>query len=144
MFWQKRPTSLTHIADKAEFQGDLHAEGSVLVSGIVHGNVEVIGDMEIGQTGLVEGPEVRAQSLTIHGVVKSRIIVDGRVSISRTGRIEGDVTAKEYDVAPGAVIEGHFSSATVAEAKALPMSAYPDMSVRTSDAEFVPRDDYRS
>ncbi|MEB3212270.1 MAG: polymer-forming cytoskeletal protein [Leptolyngbyaceae bacterium] len=143
MFWQKRPTSLTHIADKAEFQGDIHVEGSFLVSGVVHGNVDVIGDMEIGQTGLVEGPEIRAQSLTIHGVVKSRIVVDGRVSISRTGRVEGDVIAKEYDVAPGAVIEGHFSSSGIADAKALPMSVYPDMAVR-GDAEFVSREDYRS
>ncbi len=143
MFWQKRPASITYLADKSEFQGDVHVEGSLRVDGIVHGNVEVIGDMEVGQTGLVEGPEIRAQSLVIHGVVKSHIVVEGRLSISRTGRIEGDVTAKEYDVAPGAIIEGHFSSSGSSETRALPMSVYPELAVR-SETEFVQREEYRS
>lgn len=143
MFWQKRSASITYLAEKSEFQGDIHVEGSLRVDGIVHGNVEVIGDMEVGQTGLVEGPEIRAQNLVIHGVIKSHILVEGRVSISRTGRVEGDVTAKEYDVAPGAIIEGHFSSSGASEAKALPMSVYPELAVR-NEAEFAQQEDYRA
>jgi len=149
MFWKKRPASITYLADKSEFQGDIHVEGSLRVDGIVHGNVEVIGDMEIGQTGLVEGPEIRAQNLVIHGVVKTRLVIESRLSISRTGRVEGDVIAKEYDVAPGAIIEGHFSSSGSApESKALPMSPYPEASypdlMNRSDGELLQREDYRS
>lgn len=143
MFWQKRAASITYLADKSEFQGDVHVDGNLRVDGIVHGNIEVIGDMEIGQTGLVEGSEIRAQNLVIHGVVKTHVIVENRVSISRTGRVEGDVIAKEYDVAPGAIIEGHFSSSGASESKALPMSSYPELAAR-SEPELVQREDYRA
>lgn len=143
MFWQKRAASITYLADKSEFQGDIHVDGNLRVDGIIHGTVEVIGDMEIGQTGLVEGPEIRAKNLVVHGVVKTHIVAENRVSISRTGRVEGDVIAKEYDVAPGAIIEGHFSSSGATESRALPMSAYPELAGR-SEPEFVQREDYRS
>ncbi len=145
MFWQKRASTITYLAEKTEFQGDCHVDGNLRVDGIVHGNVEVMGDMEIGQSGLVEGPEIHAHNLVLHGVVKSHIHVEGRVSISRTGRLEGDVFAKEYDVAPGAQILGHFSSSSAEappESKALPMSQYSEMTPQ-NQAELLQREEYR-
>lgn len=141
MFWQKRTASITYLADKTEFQGDLHVEGNLRIDGIVHGNVEVRGEIEIGQSGLVEGPEIRAQNLVIHGVVKARIVAEGRLSISRTGRLEGDVTAKEYDIAPGANVMGHFASSASLESKALPMSSYPELLTR-NEPEFAQQEEY--
>lgn len=148
MFWQKRASTITYLADKTEFQGDCHVDGNLRVDGIVHGTVEVMGDMEIGQSGLVEGPEVRANNLIVHGVVKAHIHVEGRLSISRTGRLEGDVFAKEYDVAPGAQILGHFSSSasvpeSLPESRALPMSQYAEMPTQ-SQSELLQREEYRS
>ncbi|MGB3495404.1 MAG: polymer-forming cytoskeletal protein [Elainellaceae cyanobacterium] len=146
MFWQKRTSTITYLADKTEFQGDVHVDGNLRVDGIVHGNIEVLGDMEIGQSGLVEGAELQAHNLVVHGVVKAHIHIEGRLSISRTGRIEGDVFAKEYDVAPGAQVLGHFSSSMpepLPESKALPMSQYPEMTPQ-SQAELLKQEEYRS
>ncbi len=131
MFRRKRSSSLTYLGATSEFQGSLHVEGGLRIDGVVHGTVEVLGDMEISQTGLVEGPELRAHNLIVHGVIKARVIVEGRLSLSRTARIEGDVTASSLDIEPGAFYVGHISTA---EVKALPITGqYPELIGREED-----------
>ncbi|MDX2213386.1 MAG: polymer-forming cytoskeletal protein [Oculatellaceae cyanobacterium bins.114] len=110
MFGRKQTTSLTYLSATSEFQGTLNVEGNLRVDGIIHGTVEVRGDMEISQSGLVEGPELRARNLVVHGVVKARVIAEGRLTLSRTARIEGDVTANSLDIEAGAFYVGYIST----------------------------------
>jgi cytoskeletal protein CcmA (bactofilin family) len=125
MFGRKQANLLTYISEKSEFQGDLHVEGNLRVDGIIHGTVEVRGDMEVSATGLVEGPELRARNVIVHGVIKARVLVEGRLTLSRTSRLEGDVTANSLDIEAGAYYVGHIATADV---KALPGAAqYPEL-----------------
>lgn len=118
MFRRRQNTgSLTYISEKSEFQGDLHVEGNLRVDGIIHGNVEVRGDLEVSQTGLIEGPELRAVNLIVHGVVKSRVIAEGRLTLSRSARLEGDVNATSLDIEAGSYYIGYI---TTTDTKALP------------------------
>lgn len=121
MFFARKPAvssgSLTYLGEKCEVNGDIHLEGNLRVDGIVHGNVEVLGDMEVSHTGLVEGLEIHARNLIIHGVVKARLIVDGKLSVSKTARLEGDVTAGAIDIEGGAFYTGHMATT---DAKSLP------------------------
>jgi len=109
----------TYIAPNSEFQGTIHAEGDLLVDGVIHGTVEVRGDMKISESGLVEGPEVRAHNLIVDGVIKARVIVEGRLTLTRTARLEGDVNANALSIEPGAFYVGYIETG---EAKALPGS----------------------
>lgn len=110
-------SSLTYLAANSEFQGTMHVEGNLRVDGVVHGTVEVRGDMEISSGGLVEGPEVRARNLVVHGVVKARIVAEGRLTLSRTARLEGDVVANALDIEAGAFYVGYIETG---DAKVLP------------------------
>ncbi|MGB3612303.1 MAG: polymer-forming cytoskeletal protein [Elainellaceae cyanobacterium] len=112
-------SSITYLGAKSEFQGDIHLEGNLRVDGIIHGNVDVVGDMEVSQSGLVEGPELRVHNLVVHGVIKSTVIVEGRLSLSRTARLEGSVTASSLDIEPGAFYSGHISTT---DQKTLPVT----------------------
>lgn len=120
MLFARKPaavlTSLTYISEKTEIQGDLHAEGNLRVDGVIHGTVDIRGDMEVSVTGLVEGAEIQANNLVVHGVVKARITAQGRLTLSRTARLEGDVTANSIDIEAGAFYIGHIATA---DAKAL-------------------------
>ncbi|MBW4522564.1 MAG: polymer-forming cytoskeletal protein [Scytolyngbya sp. HA4215-MV1] len=100
----------TYLAASSEFQGTLHVEGNLLVDGIVHGTVEVRGDMEISENGLVEGPEVRARNLVVHGVLKARVLVDGKLTLTNTARLEGDVVASALGIEPGAFYVGYIET----------------------------------
>lgn len=140
MIWGRQTSSITYLGEKSEFQGDLHVEGNLRVDGIVHGNVEVLGDMEISQSGLVEGTELKANNLVVHGVIKARIYVQGRLSISRTARLEGDVTASSLDIEPGAFYIGHIatqdSKTTTSSSAPLPVTdPYPEL-MSTKDAKY--------
>lgn len=122
MFGRKQSSTLTYLSEKSEFQGTLHIEGNLRVDGVIHGTVEVRGDMEISHTGLVEGPEIHARNLIVHGVVKSRIVAEGRLTLSRTARLEGDVTAHSIDIEAGAFYLGHITTSDAGE-KALPATS---------------------
>jgi cytoskeletal protein CcmA (bactofilin family) len=109
--------SSTYIAANSEFNGNLHVEGSLRVQGIIHGAVEVRGDMEVLASGLVEGPEVRAHNILVHGVIKARVVAEGRLTLSRTARLEGDVAASALEIEAGAFYVGYIETG---DAKVLP------------------------
>ena len=117
--------NITYLAHGSEFQGVLHVEGNLRVDGIVHGTVEVRGDMAISSTGLIEGPEIRAHNIVIDGVVKARIVADGKLTLTQNARLEGDVVAKALDFAPGAFYLGYIETR---EIKNLPgMGGLPEL-----------------
>jgi cytoskeletal protein CcmA (bactofilin family) len=104
----RRPTSLlTYLGETTELEGELHLEGLLRIDGIVHGVVDVQGDIEITAMGLVEGPEVRAHNLIVHGVLKSPVYVTGKLILSRTAQLEGDVVAGAVEIEPGAYYSGY-------------------------------------
>lgn len=126
MFGRKQNRALTYLSATSEFRGDLNVEGNLRVDGIVHGTVDVQGDMEVSQSGLVEGPELRANNIIVHGVVKARVVAEGRLTLTRTARLEGDVTAQSLDIEVGAFYTGHIDTSDV---KALPVTPtkYPEL-----------------
>jgi cytoskeletal protein CcmA (bactofilin family) len=134
MFKRSQVASLTYLSEKTEFQGDLHVEGNLRIDGIIHGNVEVRGDLEISKSGLVEGAELRANNIVLHGVVKARVIAQGRLTLSRTSRLEGDVSANSLDIEAGAFYVGYISTT---DTKALPGTGkLPELMSR--DGESLP------
>ena len=123
MFWRRQApepsSSQTYLSAESEFQGNINTGGDLRVDGIIHGNVAVEGDMEVSETGLAEGTELRARNLTVHGVVKARIIVQERLTLSKTARLQGDVNAHSLNIEPGAYYIGYI---TTTDNKALPGS----------------------
>lgn len=119
MLRRKAAPLLTYLSQKTEFEGILHAEGMLRVDGIVHGTVEVQGDLEISSTGLIEGPEVKAHNLVVHGVLKARVVAQGKLTLSRTARLEGDVVAGSLEIETGAFYTGFIETR---DAKTLPPS----------------------
>ncbi len=120
MFSRKPASALTYLSATSEFQGDLKVEGNLRIDGIVHGTVEVRGDVEISQNGLVEGEVLRARDIIVHGIIKARVVAEGRLTLSRTARLEGNVTANSLDIEAGAYYTGHI--ATTDDSKVLPTS----------------------
>ncbi len=114
---QPKKVGPTYIAPNSEFQGNMHVEGDLLVDGVIHGNVNVRGDVVISETGLVEGVEFRARNVVVHGVLKARVMLEGTLSLSRTARLEGDVNANALSVESGAFYLGYIETGDI---KALP------------------------
>jgi cytoskeletal protein CcmA (bactofilin family) len=135
---QPKKVGPTYIAPNSEFQGTMHVEGDLLVDGILHGTVEVRGDVVISETGLIEGPELRARNLVVHGVLKARVALDGTLTLSRTARLEGDVSANALSIEAGAFYVGYIETGDV---KALPGSRSRPELAGTTD-EYYPKEGY--
>jgi cytoskeletal protein CcmA (bactofilin family) len=117
MFKRKPSPLLTYLSQKTEFDGVLHAEGMLRVDGIIHGTVEIKGDLEISNSGLIEGPEVRARNIIVQGVLKARVFAEGKLTLSSTARLEGDVVAGSLEIEAGAYYTGYIETR---DAKSLP------------------------
>lgn len=125
MFKRKPNGLLTYLSATSELQGSLNVDGNLRVDGIIHGTVEVRGDLEVSETGLIEGPELKARNIVLHGVVKARVVAEGQLTLTRTARLEGDITARSVDIEAGAHYVGHIATA---EIKALPVvNEYPEL-----------------
>ncbi len=109
--------SINYLASGTEVQGSIKSDGSLRVDGVIYGNVEVKGDLEIAATGRIEGSEVRAGNIVCQGGIKGQITADGKVTITATARVEGDVVASAIDIAAGAFFVGHI---VTRENKSLP------------------------
>lgn len=108
---RRRPApTLTYLSQNTEFSGTLHAEGMLRVDGIVHGTIDIKGDLEISSSGLVEGPEVKADNIVVQGVLKARVFVSGKLTLSQTAHLEGDVVAGALEIEPGAYYTGYIET----------------------------------
>lgn len=137
MFNRRETPSLTYLSPTTEINGTLNVEGNLRVDGIVHGTVEVRGDIELSQSGLIEGPELRARNIIVHGVVKARVIAEGRLTLSRTARLEGDVTASSLDIEAGAFYTGHIATSDV-KALPVPQGKLPELMGRDETSPVKP------
>jgi cytoskeletal protein CcmA (bactofilin family) len=117
MFKRKLTPQLTYLSQKTEFEGVLHGEGMLRVDGVIHGTVDIKGDLEISSTGLIEGPEVKAHNIVVQGVLKARVFAEGKLTLSRTARLEGDVVAGSLEIESGAYYTGYIETC---DAKSLP------------------------
>lgn len=125
MFKRRRSPSqpLTLLSAKSEIQGDLFVEGDLRVEGIIHGRVEVRGSIEVLASGLIEGSEISAQSLTNYGIVKVNTVhLKGKLFLGSQAQLEGDVTASALNVEPGARYVG-YATTTAPEVPAMALPA---------------------
>ena len=133
MFRHKSAPLLTYLGHRTEFEGSLRAEGMVRVDGIIHGCVEIEGDLEISATGLVEGAEVKAHNIIVQGTLKAdKILVRDKLSLSRTARIEGDIVSGSIQIESGAYYTGYIQTHD-AQASLPPTTAVAELYGTTED-----------
>ncbi|NEP17333.1 MAG: polymer-forming cytoskeletal protein [Leptolyngbya sp. SIO4C1] len=117
--FKRKPALLTYLSHGCEIDGNLRADGMLRVDGTIRGAVEVQGDLEISQTGSIEGSEVRASNIAVQGTLKARVCAAGKLTLSSTARLEGDVVAGSLEIEPGAYYTGYIETR---ESKSLPPS----------------------
>lgn len=109
-FLRRQQASVSKVGQGCQLEGVLHADGPLKVEGTVLGLVSANGDIEVAETGLVEGLEIRGHNIVVQGVVKAHVYAEGKLTLGATARIEGDVTAGMIDVDPGAYYTGYLAT----------------------------------
>lgn len=86
-------------------RGKLTGDGDMTIDGRFEGQLDVSGDVQVGERGIVSAP-VRAGALTVSGDVKGEVFASGTVAVRDGGRIQGDVRAHRVSIDDGGALHG--------------------------------------
>jgi len=93
------------IGASTTLTGMLRSDGGVRLDGTFEGNIEVAGNVVIGETGRLIG-DVVARNVTVGGEVKGGIQGTGQVQVLSTGHVFGDIVHNGLMIDPGGVFQG--------------------------------------
>jgi cytoskeletal protein CcmA (bactofilin family) len=83
------------------------------VLGVLDGNLEVDGAVEVGEGGRIRG-DVQAQSVGVDGRIDGNVNVADKVELRLAGRIRGDITAPRVAMVEGSFFRGRLTTAGAA------------------------------
>jgi cytoskeletal protein CcmA (bactofilin family) len=101
----------TIIGSNTRFQGTLTSDGNIRIDGSVEGDIEVLGNLIVGETGRVIAT-IKAQNVHVSGAVKGEITAVEQLEISPTGKVWGDITTAALHIEPGGLFRGQSSMTT--------------------------------
>jgi len=94
--------------------GTIKTDSSARIDGTVEGDIEVLGNLIVGETGRVIAT-IKAQNVHISGAVKGEITAVDRLEISPTGKVWGDIFTSGLHIEPGGLFRGQSTMSTTAE-----------------------------
>jgi cytoskeletal protein CcmA (bactofilin family) len=121
MFGNKKPQPVvpsalngrpeTVIGANTNIVGTLKSDGNIRIDGTVEGDIEILGNLIIGETGRVIAT-VKAQNVHVSGAVKGEITAVEQLEISPTGKVWGDITTAALHIEPGGLFRGQSAMST--------------------------------
>ncbi len=104
----------TTIGINTRIVGTLTSDGNIRIDGSVEGDVEVLGNLIIGETGRVIA-NVKATNVHVSGAVKGEITAVEQLEISPTGKVWGDITTAALHIEPGGLFRGQSAMTTTVD-----------------------------
>lgn len=101
----------TVIGPGTSFVGTLKSDSHIRIDGSVEGDVEILGNLIIGETGRVIAT-IKAQNVHVSGAVKGEITAVEQLEISPTGKVWGDITTAALHIEPGGLFRGQSAMST--------------------------------
>jgi cytoskeletal protein CcmA (bactofilin family) len=101
----------TVIGTNTSIVGTLKSDGNIRIDGTVEGDIEILGNLIIGETGRVIAT-VKAQNVHVSGAVKGEITAVEQLEISPTGKVWGDITTAALHIEPGGLFRGQSAMST--------------------------------
>jgi cytoskeletal protein CcmA (bactofilin family) len=104
-FLDRAASSPTVIGEGSVFVGNLAGLGPFVVSGEVHGDGDLAGDLHLAAGAGWRG-NVRARRAIVAGHILGSLHVADKLEIGHTAVIRGSVSARQIAIAKGAIVDG--------------------------------------
>jgi cytoskeletal protein CcmA (bactofilin family) len=93
------------LSKKVKIEGDIQGDEDLRVEGHFKGTIKVVGDISVGQSGVVEA-DIEADNIIVQGQVIGNVLARKQLEIQSSGQLLGDCQAKSIDIREGAIFEG--------------------------------------
>lgn len=97
-----------HINSDTVIEGTIKAKGNLRIDGTLRGNLECLGRVVIGNSGVIEG-DIKCENAEIEGLIKANVMVSELLTLKSTAKVHGDIVAKKLSIEPGATFSGSCS-----------------------------------
>ncbi|HEU5087724.1 MAG TPA: polymer-forming cytoskeletal protein, partial [Roseiflexaceae bacterium] len=101
----------TIVGANTSFVGTIKTDGNVRIDGSVEGDIEILGNLIIGETGRVIAT-IKAQNVHVSGAVKGEITAVEQLEISPSGKVWGDIVTAALHIEPGGLFRGQSAMST--------------------------------
>ena len=108
---------VTVIGQGSRVTGRITGDGSLEILGHVDGEVEVTGEVTVGDEGLV-GSNVVARRIVVRGAVRGDLTASESIALDSNARVIGDLRAPRIAVTAGALIRGNVQTSEAGAAPA--------------------------
>ena len=95
----------TVIGPNANFKGNVQSDGGMKIDGIFEGQIELAGNLIIGESGKVIA-DIKAQNVSVSGAVKGTINANGRLEILSKGKVWADISVSSFLIDEGGFFRG--------------------------------------
>ena len=106
------PTAQNVIGKGTIIEGNIIAEGDLIIEGTVRGDVTTKTSLIVGRSCIIEG-NILADHAEVAGVVKGTVQALGLLVIKSSSMIDGDVLTKNLNVESGSTFNGRFTVGSV-------------------------------
>ena len=107
---------VTVIGQGIFLRGSIKGDGDVEIRGRIEGDVEVAGEVTIGEGALVKA-DVTARRITVRGAVAGNLTGEDGVRLEEGARVVGDLRGAGIGIAEGALLRGNVQTGTGGEAR---------------------------
>ncbi|WP_432408833.1 bactofilin family protein [Wukongibacter sp. M2B1] len=95
----------TLVGNNAHFDGSLKTSGLLRIDGVFNGDIEVDGDIVVGEDGKIVG-NVKTSNIEISGLVEGNVTASNQLKISSTGKLFGDIEVSSFIVEEKGIFDG--------------------------------------
>jgi cytoskeletal protein CcmA (bactofilin family) len=95
----------TVIGDGVTFRGMIKGKNSVLIQGLVFGDINIDGEVIVTEAGYVKG-NITSTFAVVGGIVEGNITLSSYCNLKATASVTGDVTCTAMNMDEGAVLVG--------------------------------------
>lgn len=95
----------TLIGNNATFKGSLKTSGLLRIDGKYIGDIEVDGDIIVGNEGKIVG-NINTSNIEISGLVEGNVTASNQLKISSAGKLFGDIEVDSFIVEEKGIFDG--------------------------------------
>jgi len=107
---------VTVVGQGIFLRGSIRGEGDLEIRGRIEGDVEVAGEVTIGDGALIKA-DVTARRIVVRGAVAGNLTGEEGVRLDEGARVVGDVRGASIGIAEGALLRGNVQTGNASEAK---------------------------